>query len=420
MISARLATIIRPGSENFHGAIKGTNNVFNNIHHTRLEAVGVEFIDSYNKRYSMNLSSEWTEYNMLYIEFLVAISLYNRFHPKFSRTAPQELQVEIADRVLLLLSFPNLLLVPEIKWSLDVQLIPTPVRGLPGYKVFRFGDEQARGKLDLPELEEGDAWELVLLGTGPYTLRRSNSGLTSTREVELMTARRAGELGSLSEYNQLAALLPQSSPVFYFMQSDRPEGYKDEVFGPWPSNGVVILKLSIASSHKTPTNRNNMHTVTLAFAKNPPEKNPLRLRGHLSSLIAHACTCKSGSGTNRACAHVLAALTALCCPSAFRSPKKRSSRLSDIHRPAAHRPVMPGLTCAKRPRPACLAPAPHPPRRTPDTRKKFTEAIFQNYTGSGRFVNILFLSFLIGWDVFDLCYIYIFIHRLSQVGTLIG
>ena len=327
------------------------------------------------------MTKEWPEYSMLYMEFLVAIAMYNRFHPKFSRTAPEQFQLQIADRLLLLLSFPNLLLTPGIEWTLDVQLIPTPVRGLPGYQSFRFDDKPARDKLKLPVLEEGDGWELHLLATGPYTPRRANGALCITREAELMGERRAGKLGSLTNYNDLAAMLPQSSPIYYFIQADKPNGYDEGVFGSWPSGDVIILKVSIASSHKTPTNKSNMHTVTLAFAKNPPDINPLRLQGHLSALLAHACTCKSGSGTNRACAHILATLIGLCCPSLFRTPKKKSSRISDIHKPADHQPTMPGLCSTRRKRPA--TPAPAPPRRTQDCRQKLNKLIFLNYSTSG-------------------------------------
>ena len=248
--------------------------------------------------------------------------------------------------------------------------------------MFLFNDELRRRQLELPRLEEGDAWELQLLSTGPYTPRRAMGALTSTREMELLDARRAGHLGSLTEYNELAAMLPQTSPVYFFIQSSRPTGYDDTVFGSWPTGDVVVLKLSIASSHKTPTNRANLHTVTLAFAKTPPQVNPLKLQGHLRSLIGYSCTCKSGSSTNRACAHVLAGLTGLCCPAVFRSPKKKSGRLSDIHRPAAHQPIVPGACFSGRHRPTSLAPAPAPQRRTPDTREKFNNRILQNYPGS--------------------------------------
>ena len=143
VFSARLVTFIRPASENFH-TIKRIYKTFQNIHHTRLEAVGEAFIAHYNKKHNKNYGVEWTEYSLLYIEFLVAIALYNRFHPKFLRTLPDQLQLEIADRLLFLLNFPNLLLTLQIEWRLNVQLIPTPVRGVPGYDVFVFNDEQKK------------------------------------------------------------------------------------------------------------------------------------------------------------------------------------------------------------------------------------------------------------------------------------
>ena len=95
-------------------------------------SVGQDFITHYNTKHSKNFGVEWAEYSLLYMEFLVAISLYNRFHPKFLRTLPDQLQLQIAERVLFLLNFPNLLLTLEIEWRLNVQHTPTPVRGVPG------------------------------------------------------------------------------------------------------------------------------------------------------------------------------------------------------------------------------------------------------------------------------------------------
>ena len=216
--SARLATFLRPASENFH-TIKRIYKTFSNIHHYRLEAVGQPFIQHFNNKYGRKLGEEWAEYSLLYIEFLVATALYNRLHPKFFRTFPEELQLKIADRLLHLLSFPNLLLTLHIEWRLNIHLVPTPVRGLPGYGVFEFRNEQMRRVLNLPSLEEGDAWQLHVLATGPYTPRRARAALTSTREVELMEQRRSGQLGTLTEYSELAAMLPQTTPVYYFSQS---------------------------------------------------------------------------------------------------------------------------------------------------------------------------------------------------------
>ena len=343
--------------------------------------MGAGFINHYNNKYGQQYGPEWSEYSLLYIEFLVSIGLYNWFHPKFARTAPEAFQLQIADRLLHLLNFPNLVLDPDIDWSLNLQLIPTPVRGLPGYCHFSFNDEEMKEELHLPRLYEGDGWELHLLATGPYGPRRAMSGLVSTRETELMQARRAGELGSLTEYNELAKMLPQTTPVYYFIQKCRPNGYKETVFGPWPDKGVVVLKLSIASSHKTPTNRANLHTITLLFTQQPQQENPLMLLGHLQSLFGHHCTCKSGSSTNRACAHIIAALVGLCCPEVFESPKKRGSRLSDVHKPVSHRPMMPGPSPSGRHSSTSRSPAPTPKRRTPDTREKFKTRIYQNYPG---------------------------------------
>ena len=276
---------------------------------------------------------------------------------------------------------------------MDLHLKPTPKRGLPGYESFPFNDEEKKKELLLPCLQVGDAWELYVLATGPYTPRRSMSGLTSLREIELMEARRAGELGSLTEYNELASMLPQTTPVYFFIQQSRPSGYDEVVFGPWPDSSVVVLRLNIASTFKTPTNPANLHTITLVFAQKTPQINPLKLHGHLKSLLSHFCTCKSGSGTNRACSHIIAGLVGLCCPEVFKSPKKKSSRISDVHRPASHQPTMPILDPSGRNLAISRTPAPSPRRRTPDTREKFNTKIFQNYPGTSN--AIVFFTYFV-------------------------
>ena len=80
--SARVTTHLRVASENFH-TMKNSYKVFENIHHTRLEAVGIEFIKDCNAKLNTHLGDEWAEYSVLYLEFLASTALFNRFHPKF-------------------------------------------------------------------------------------------------------------------------------------------------------------------------------------------------------------------------------------------------------------------------------------------------------------------------------------------------
>ena len=220
----------------------------------------------------------------------------------------------------------------QVHWCENVTSIPTAVRGLRGYRSFLFSDLATRDVLGLPSFPEGNGFELYLLATGPYGMQRANGALTATREFELSAARRAGELGTLSNYNELASLLPQTTRVFYFQQLEMPTGYREGLYGLWPDCPVVVLKVQISSSHKTPTNRANLNTVTLVVATVPPRVSKLCLMGHLKALIAHHCTCLAGASTNRACAHTVAVAKGLFCPGLFKSAKKKSSRLTDIHR----------------------------------------------------------------------------------------
>ena len=195
--------------------------------------------------------------------------------------------------------------------------------------------------LNLPVIPEGDQDHLLLLATGPYILHRSNITLTSTRELELKDMRDRGATGSITNYTDLASTLPQTTPVYYFYQRDRPPGYSEESYGAWPAGDTLVLKCQFASSHKSPRTRSNMSTVTLVIAENEPEVNPLLLTGPLKRLVSYVCTCKSGSGTNRACAHVTAAIRGLMSQETFRSAKRYFGRRTDIFNPPAHQPTSP-------------------------------------------------------------------------------
>ena len=117
--SGRLATVLRASSENFH-TMKNIFKTFSkSIHHTRFEAVGTDFIRKYNMKYGTNLGVEWEETCLLNIEFLTAIGMYNRLHPKFFRSAPRELQLMIAERLLFCLNLPSLLLDIQVKFWLE-------------------------------------------------------------------------------------------------------------------------------------------------------------------------------------------------------------------------------------------------------------------------------------------------------------
>ena len=84
--AARMASIIRPGSENVHAPLKHSNkHLGGKVHNSRLDAVGQPTLAHYNNRYGMNYGQEWAEAPKLLIEYLVTAGLYNQFHPKFHR-----------------------------------------------------------------------------------------------------------------------------------------------------------------------------------------------------------------------------------------------------------------------------------------------------------------------------------------------
>ena len=252
-----------------------------------------------------------------------------------------ELQTQVARRIVETVNQPNILLDPGGEWQNPPIFIPRLNSQPAGWQQFRFGDRDAVRQLDLPELDEREGEHLYVLSTGPYLINRGQVALTALREYELRSDRAQGNTGSLTNYNRLASELPQLTPVLYTIQRSMPEGYNSTEYGPW-AGPCLILKCQIPSSHKSPAVRSNLHTVTLLLSTVPVDLNPLQLTGPLSRLLSYHCTCKSGCGTSRSCAHVLGMCIGLFAPTLFRTVKKRLGRLTDISLPADQQPTVAG------------------------------------------------------------------------------
>ena len=166
----------------------------------------------------------------------------------------------------------------------------------------------------------------------------------------------------------MASTLPQTTPVYFFHQQSQPAGYKEEIFGPWPEGDAIVLKCQFASAHKSPGTRANLHTVTLVVSAAEPVDSPLLLTGPLKRLISYVCTCQTGAGTNRSCAHVCALVTGLMSPDSFKTVKKNVGRRTDLFLPAAQQPTVTGPPSEGRDRSRMFRPAPAPQPRTRDRR----------------------------------------------------
>jgi hypothetical protein len=104
------------------------------------------------------------------------------------------------------------------------------------------------------------------------------------------------------------------------------------VFGAWPEGGAWVLKLRYPPSFNSPRTPGNWHTVTLVISQGPNLTNHLGLGPKLSRVVATHCNCLSGSGTNSACCHRVAAVIALMAPQCFNPAKVESARRVDIYR----------------------------------------------------------------------------------------
>ena len=68
-------------------------------------------------------------------------------------------------------------------------------------------------------------------------------------------------MGCLEEYNMSAEELPQHTRVAFLSIVDEPLNYDMARFGgPWPTGGVVMVKLLYPPSYSTWRNQQNWHT----------------------------------------------------------------------------------------------------------------------------------------------------------------
>ena len=116
------------------------------------------------------------------------------------------------------------------------------------------------------------------------------------------------------------------------LQINAPVGYDINIFGAWPDHGVWVIKLRYPPSWNSPRTARNWHTVTMVISQGDNPTNHLGLGPGLSRIMASFCTCKSGSSTNCACCHRVAAVIALIAPDCFNSAKVMTPRIVDIYR----------------------------------------------------------------------------------------
>ena len=104
------------------------------------------------------------------------------------RSAPAQLQVQIATRLVTKVDKPNLILDDTITWDCDMSIIPRRNSTPMNYQQVPFSDTDQLSTLDLPVLTEEHRTDMLILATGQYAILRGNITLTATREFELRKA----------------------------------------------------------------------------------------------------------------------------------------------------------------------------------------------------------------------------------------
>lgn len=143
--------------------------------------------------------------------------------------------------------------------------------------------------------------------------------------------RRAGVLGDLLNYSDVASCLPTNLRLFYLPVDIQPPGYNVAEYGVWPGP-CWLLKVRYAPTWNSFLQDTNWHTVTMIATRGPTLNNILRLGPLLSRIFALLCDCRSGVKTNSICSHCGAMVKSVMAPALFRSTKVRESRMTDVYR----------------------------------------------------------------------------------------
>ena len=155
---------------------------------------------------------------------------------------------------------------------------------------------------------------ITMVTIGSYHIRISKRYLTDIRQKEISDFIDENlEDGSIDwdNYDCLMAALPDSVPIHFIDQTDEPEGWDEQLFGPWFARRLLFV--GIPSMHSP----SKMHKVVIAYI---PDSWPLpsgfrnRLgftQDGLKRIVEFACVgkdCRVGYRLNGSCAHVTAAL----------------------------------------------------------------------------------------------------------------
>ena len=398
--STRLATFFRPASEQLHAVLFGTYQVLQSAgHHTATECIGRSVIEKYNGLFNppTPFGPEWSEASKKSTDWNLALSMINVFHPGFGRSRAEQrqdgtsIQGLLAERVLRCIGLPNLLLSGGVMWlsngeNVDIRVKLTHVNNPVGYTVIEISEDSQILGLGLPQVSKVDSWEMLVLGTGPFSQKGGWSVLTAARCWEVSYSREQGLTGGQIDYNLMCKELPQHLRIAYFCQEDMPAGYDSATYGgEWPSGGAWVVKVLLPPSFNSWRTLSNWHTITLVFSRGENHDNHLQLGPQLSRLIAHCCSCETGSRTNSACRHINAGVTALCSPNSFNTTKRMDARLTDINRPDGHQPTESGPPAVPPPlgqQVNVLCPRPNG-RISRDSRAARQESTCQGFFNSG-------------------------------------
>ena len=280
----KLQSILRKFSELQFGSVKH-NKFLNGILHFRyLRRIG----DKLLKR--LRLNPNFRELSLVQIVWLSMIAIFNLCHPKFHlQFASEELQRRMAFSLFRRINLPNLFSSVE-NTQFEVHHYPKANAGFTPVKIKDIWTHLDSLGFPLRKLkkEQESLDALADLELGQFLLHQVPGFSLLIRKMELVDTWKDRQ--SSREYKELLKQKPSEAVIMVRKMTERPADYNEELYGEWPSSGVICMALRVPSQNQRPNNDKYYKTAWLFLSEEPNTK--LQLKTPLKQLFSWKCTNK--------------------------------------------------------------------------------------------------------------------------------
>lgn len=334
---------LRAAVEQFHGAISQYRIISDKVPHQFLQPLGESFCNKYN------IPMDFASTPRISLLWFAAVSLYNKFHPKFHHSyAEGEEQVRLAQLLKLRLNQGNFFHDETIQFP--VNLLDFPREGSRTWSCVLASEiPDLSEQLNLPKIASGEEKYFLELSLGPYLYKRALSYITHLRQYE--AGKQLTSFERVEDYWDAMLDPPSDSKIFYIVIKDQPIGWDGEKYFQWPDSGLTILTMKLPSANRSNRSKATLKMPLIAFGDTPTYNSPnyLGFTKEMESLIGWNCyslnSGDSGARMTTADAHVLALLILIVGDRQRKGPIRRS-HLTDPKLPMNLQPKFRGKFAA--------------------------------------------------------------------------